>query len=163
MSPGIITQRRPIDREMAAIKKLTESLGRGDLVKTVEIEKATGIKKGEYPWPRVIKHWKAWFQQGQGITPVAEPGIGYRLPTVEQQAEHALRLEKSGGRRLAKAAVVVGVIDVDELNDTGKALQKRLVDDVKRLQHVRKEQAAERRPLLSAHQALPRLRVNTGV
>ena len=51
---GIITQRRPIDKELEAIKSLTENLERGDLITHKEIEDATNLKKDIYPWPRLI-------------------------------------------------------------------------------------------------------------
>jgi hypothetical protein len=156
---GLVSTRYPIDKELSQLKEKTGDMQRDVLVKHKEIEEWTGLEKDVSPWQKLIKHWKAWMLSEHKIAIVSEPGVGYRLATVEQQFDFATRLERSGGRRFSKSLLVAGVMPKDILTDEGQRYQLAFVSDVQSIQSLRKEKRAERKSLLSATVALPRLGV----
>ena len=166
MDMAILTNRRPIDEELAKLKAATHDLPRGSLIKHTEIEGATGLQHHDAsgqikpPWGKLIRKWKQGFLKDCGIQPVSEPGVGYRLPTVEEQMEAGMRLESASGRRLNKAMAVVGMIPVAQLNEDGQRLQTKIVGDIRAMKGLKKELHAERKSLLSRQPVLPRLSAN---
>jgi hypothetical protein len=154
---GTVSARRPVDTELLRLAAKTKTLMRGSLVRHAEIERWTGVRKNEPPWKRLIWLWKSWAIRERNISIVSEPGIGYRLATVDQQLDFAVRLEKAGGRRLERAIIAAGVIPENLLSAEGKVFRLAFVGGINRVQVVRLEAEAERK--LSPPTDLPRLGV----
>lgn len=151
------TTRWPIDEELKKLVEATKEQPRGSLVKHSEIEAVTGLTRDVAPWQKLIRHWRNKMRATRQIEIISEPGIGYRLATVDEQMQLAMRLEKSGGRRLGKAKIAAGSVEPSELTDEGRQLQDKIVADIDRVQLLQREQRAERRSLISMQPALPRL------
>ncbi len=157
MLQQMLSNRHPIDKELNALKEKTLGLERGALVKHRDIEEWTGLTKDKTPWQKLIKHWKKWMIESRQIHLISEPGVGYRLPTVDEQIFSAVRYEKQSARRIHKATVVAGVIPTDQLSPAGQSFQHAIVNDGREIRALMKEKSAERKSLLSQQPTLPRL------
>lgn len=156
----IAAARHIIDNELEAMRELTRPLERGSLVKHEDIENATGLKRDKSPWSKLIRHWKAWCIDELKVALKSEPGIGYRLCTENEHIEQAIRLEKQGVKRVARAGMIAGIVDPTKLSAAMGQLQKDIVDTSVRLKHEHNVRTAERRSLLSRQESLPRIELS---
>lgn len=156
----IAAARHIIDEELDAMKELTRPLERGTLVKHEDIEAATGLKRDKAPWGKLIRHWKSWCMDELKVALKSEPGIGYRLCTESEHIEVALRLEKQGIKRVAKAGMIAGVVDPTKLTGAMGQLQQNIVDTAVKVKHEHNVRTAERKSLLSRQESLPRIELS---
>jgi hypothetical protein len=151
-----LTKRIPVDKELKALLEISDQLERGALIKYGEIETATRLEKDTAAWAKVIRLWRKATLEKRQIVITCESGVGYRLATVNDQVDVGGRLEKQADRRMHKAAVVVGVIPAELLNEEGLAFQSKFVDQAGAVRQSIKENRAERKTLLIAFQPLPK-------
>lgn len=152
-----LTKRIPIDNELKSLMEHVKDMPRGSLIKHEDIESVTSLERDTPAWRKLIVHWKKTMMRTRSIEPRPEPGIGYRLPTVEEQFGMAISMDKQAGRRINHAAALAGVIPTDQLTEDGRKLQSLFVGHADALQKTRKEQIAERKTLVAAYKPLPRL------
>lgn len=159
---------RDVSREVSVLFEYSADLPRTTLIPHEKIEELTGVRRIEDDgvtknpvYNKIIHKWKNRMLNERGIFPWSSYGVGYKLPTVEEQQQKIPDImEASAARKVGKAKAVVASIHADELSDTQKAFgRERVRQDDETLQVFRRNRA-QRRSYLANPDTLPRYKGN---
>ena len=151
-----------IAAEITALFDATKDRERGSLIKHSEIVAATKIAKDSPVWGRLIQRWKKRMAaKGLWIKSATPRGVGYRVLLVdEQRVEEPMRIQVQAMRRIDKAALCVGCIPVEELNEDGRRFQAVRLLQLGQIKQATQQHRAEVASYLANPKTLPRLRNN---
>lgn len=155
----LLTQKRDIRQELESLLEVTVHLKRGAFVAHEDIEEATGIKRDEKVWVKLIKHWKReMLARGLYVKAAYPLGTGYKVLTLdEQRITEPLNLQRQAVRRINKAAACVGSIPESELDEAGLKFQHARLHQLSQMKQADEKQRAEVTSWLSNPETLPKL------